>query len=217
MEKTRLIIFAREPRVGRVKTRLLKSLPPLQVTSLYKAFIKDVLNAAKVVPCHERVIYYTGARSPRFLKKYKKLFQYQRQKGKDLGQRMLRAFVESVKGGFERTVIIGTDTPHLDPALISRAFAALEHRDVVLGPARDGGYYLIGLKEFSSILFSRIRWGTSQVLNSTLTRARKLKMKIYLLPLLGDIDTVRDLKEFSRNPKVPTLAPHSWKAAKNLF
>lgn len=214
---TRLIIFAREPKVGRVKTRLLKNLTPPQVSSLYKAFIKDVLNSAKGVPCDQRVIFHTGSRSLPFLGKFKKYFDYQRQKGTDLGQRMHRAFVESHKSGFRRTVIIGADSPHIDPAQIKKAFHQLGPNDAVIGPARDGGYYLLGLKRPVPLLFSGIRWGKNKVLGTTLKRADKLKLKVYMLPRLRDIDTLQDLKIFSKNKKACGLARNSWRAAKNIL
>src|SRR5262245_42840131 len=111
MDKTRLIIFAREPQEGRVKTRLLKSgLPGAFVTSLYKVFVKDVLKAAQGVTCSSKVIYYAGTNGIPFFKKIGHHFERNKQQGKDLGERMKRAFKESRRDGFDKTVLIGTDT-----------------------------------------------------------------------------------------------------------
>ena len=216
LKKNRLIIFAREPRSGRVKTRLKKVLGPIHTTSLYKAFVKDVLQACRQVSCTQRVIYHTGSRKIPFLGQFKKHFEYQRQSGNDLGQRMLHAFSESKNKGFEKIVIVGTDTPHISPTIIRKAFHKLSRYNVVLGPSRDGGYYLIGLNDVIPGLFSGIRWGTQGVLLATIQKARRLKKKVCQLQPLDDIDTINSLRRFLRTAPSVKQAVHSWKMIKRL-
>lgn len=194
---TTLIVFAREPVLGKVKTRLQKDLPASTVLRLYKSFLGDVLRTAAGVTCSRRVIFYTGARSIPFLRRFKRDFSFSRQRGKDLGERMHRAFLQSQKRGSKKTVIIGTDVPDLQGKDIREALAKLETHDVVLGPCRDGGYYLIGLKKPDKRLFFGIPWSTDKVLQETLKRTQRLGKKICLLKQRNDIDTYADLKKSS--------------------
>jgi hypothetical protein len=192
---TTLIVFAREPVLGKVKTRLQKDLPAPVVLRLYKSFLKDVLRAASRVKCGRRVICYTGGRSVPFLRRFKKDFSFSRQRGKDLGERMHRAFVQSQKKGSRKTVIIGTDVPDLRRGDIQEAFAKLDTHDVVLGPCGDGGYYLVGLQKPERTFFKTIPWSTDKVMQKTLKQAHKRKKKICLLKQRNDIDTYEDLKK----------------------
>jgi rSAM/selenodomain-associated transferase 1 len=212
-QKTALIIFAREPKDGRAKTRLAKDLPVPSVTELYKAFILDVLSIAEKVPCDERFIYYAGnGSSTPFFKKHKNSFRLKRQTGANLGERMYRAFAHCKKNQFDKIVIIGTDCLTLTPRDIKTAFDELESHDCVLGPSKDGGYYLIALNELHKEFFQEIDWGTSVVFRKTLQKARKLKKTVYLLQQREDIDRFAQLKKFSRNIQNVNTAPHTQKA-----
>jgi len=205
-KKTALIVFAREPKLGKVKTRLQKSLPaPYKtiastgpaavVLQLYKAFIKDVLNIAQAVGCDQKFIYYAGSgHAIPFLRQFGKQFLLKHQAGKDLGERMHRAFMYCRKQGFDKMVVIGTDCLTIKPRDIDRAFQKLTQHDCVLGPAKDGGYYLIGLKEPEWAMFDHIPWSTAEVLTKTLKKAKQLRYKTYLLPRKEDIDTLRNLQ-----------------------
>ncbi len=215
-EKTRLIIFAREPQNGQVKTRLLKGLRAPEVTRLYKAFIRDILNAAELVRCTEKAIYYTGPKTIPFLSRFRKKIALFEQKGKNLGERMYDAFKESRKLGYEKTVIIGTDTPDIRPVHIQNAFRRLSDHDIVLGPSRDGGYYLLGLKRPYRALFDDIPWGTQHVLPLTLKKAKWLKKKVIELRPLEDIDTMSDLEKFVTKRLGRTNAINSRNVVQNL-
>jgi rSAM/selenodomain-associated transferase 1 len=114
------------------------------------------------------------------------------QRGEDLGARLVAAFDELLRVS-DRAVVMGSDCPDLDPETIRMAFAALDDHALVLGPARDGGYYLIGLKAPAPALFEGIAWGTERVLAETLERARRLGLATRSLEVLADLDTPDDL------------------------
>jgi len=216
-KKMALIVFAREPKEGKVKTRLCKDLPPPTVTQIYKAFVRDVLSIALKTHCDERFIYYVGTGfSIPFLRRAGKGFLLKRQMGKDLGRRMYKAFAHCQKQRFERIVIIGTDCVTLMTRDIERAFQKLEAHDCVLGPSKDGGYYLIGLKAPHRKIFSGVKWSTSLVLEQTLHRARQLNKKVFLLRSREDVDTVADLRKLSRRISGSGIAGHTQKVLKKL-
>ena len=211
IEKTALIIFAREPELGKVKTRLQKDLPKDKILRLYKAFLRDVLSLAERIRCGTKNIYYTGTGSIKFLARFKNKFGYVKQSSGDLGERMHQAFCLSRKSGAERTVIIGTDCLEIVEEDIQDAFTRLSSHDVVLGPSCDGGYYLIGLKKPIKGLFINMPWGTPGVLEATLRRIKKMRKKVFLLNEKSDIDTFSDLMRICRVPNFKKVAPHSWK------
>jgi rSAM/selenodomain-associated transferase 1 len=216
-QKTVLIIFAREPEDGKVKKRLRKDLPPPVVTRLYKAFVKDVVQTALEAKCDERMIFYTGTSSSApFLRSFQNRFQLKRQAGKDLGIRMHRAFAYSHKQHFGKIIIIGTDCLTLAAKDIKKAFKQLGSHDCVLGPSKDGGYYLIGLKVPESRLFVRIDWGTSSVLAQTICQARKLRKKTFLLGKKEDIDTISDLRRLLRRVRNADTAAHTQNVAQKI-
>jgi len=215
--KSALIVFAREPRDGKVKTRLSKNLPSVTVTRLYKAFVKDVLNIALKVKCDQRFIYYVGnGSSIPFLRKFENHFQLKRQTGKDLGERMYRAFCRCKREKFHRIIIIGTDCLTLNERDINRAFQKLENYDCVLGPSKDGGYYLIALKSPQWKIFENINWSTESVLRQTIRGVRLLRKKTFLLKCREDIDTAVNLKNFFQRKKSPSTAIHTQKILQNL-
>jgi len=216
-KKTALIVFAREPKDGKVKTRLCADLPLSTVTRLYKAFVKDVLTVARKTRCDQRFIYYVGnGSSIPFLRRVKSQFQLRRQTGKDLGERMYRAFLYCHKRRFERIVIIGTDCLTLTSRDIETALKKLDSYDCVLGPSKDGGYYLIALNSPDQKLFKGIDWSTPSVIKQTLRKTRRLNKKTFLLRYREDIDTFLHLKKFAQHKKSPSVAIHTQKILQNL-
>lgn len=210
--KTALIVFAREPKWGKVKTRLARDLPKPYVLRLYKAFVRDVVRVARQTPCDQRFLYYAGhGASIPFLKRTARPFQFRRQMGADLGERMYQAFAYCRKRGFDRTVIIGTDCVTLTPQDITRAFRQLKKHDCVLGPSGDGGYYLIGLREPLRWLFSGICWGTQAVFRQTLSKLRKRKQAVGQLRCEHDVDVIDDLMKLRRRLTRGTYAQHTRK------
>ncbi|MFM7369303.1 MAG: TIGR04282 family arsenosugar biosynthesis glycosyltransferase, partial [Sphaerospermopsis kisseleviana] len=120
-------------------------------------------------------------------------FVYPTQGEGDLGQRMLRSLVDAFSNNAEQVIIIGTDCPGLNSQILASAFEQLQTSDLVLGPAIDGGYYLIGLQKPILDLFTSISWGTNQVLSQTVTIAQELHLSFVNLPTLADVDRPEDL------------------------
>ena len=120
--------------------------------------------------------------------------------GEDLGEKMQNAFADAFAQGKQRVIIIGSDCLELETYMIKEAFAVLENNDVVLGPAKDGGYYLIGMTKFLPTLFEGKNWSTEDLLMDTILDLKKMKAKYYLLKTLNDIDTVEDLKSLDKFP-----------------
>lgn len=193
-EKT-LIIFAREPKDGKVKTRLLKALSISSITSLYKAFLKDILNMAKAPPMEQRYIYYVGhGKYIPFLRQFSKNFKLYRQMGASLGVRMHRAFQRTYNTHHGPMLLIGTDCLSLTPQNLYDAFDKLTTHDIVIGPSHDGGYYLIGLKRPCAALFNNITWSSEKVLAQTRDIAARHHLTVALLENKEDIDTIGNLK-----------------------
>jgi uncharacterized protein len=196
---TCLIIFAKSPIPGKVKTRLTPLITPTKAAELYEAFIADTISTALKLKC-ERI---TVAYSPGYAEKTfhglcGQSIDYLPQKGQNLGERMKNAFKRSFDKGFERTVIIGTDSPTLPLSYIRDAFDALEKVPVTIGPTFDGGYYLIGLSEQEDALFDNIEWSTSSVFSQTLARIKTANRQLCILPPWYDVDTPDSL-EFLRS------------------
>ena len=216
--KSALIIFAREPKDGKVKTRLARDLPVRVVTCLYKAFIRDVIQVVRRVPCEARFIFYDaeGGTSIPFLRKAATGFRFKRQTGRDLGERMHKAFEHCHKNGFRRIAILGSDCVTVTAKDMETAFRALGSHDCVLGPAKDGGYYLIAMSQPCRGVFQGVLWGTSPVLEQTLGKARALGKTVFLLGQRGDIDEIDDLRGFSRRAKGSSGAMHTQKILARL-
>lgn len=193
-KKNCLIVLAKNPVAGQVKTRLTPSLSLEEACNIYQGFVHQVLNLSLQVPVCQRVIAYAG--KPQFLKDMaKRYFQFLPQGSGNLGIRLQRIFQWARKGGFSKTVVMGSDSPNLPKSYLLQAFDILNKKDLVLGPAWDGGYYLIGARDASSrSLFQGIQWSTSKALIQTISRAKGLNLSIGILPAWYDIDTYEDLR-----------------------
>ena len=181
------------PEPGKTKTRLIPALGPQGAADLHRQF---GLNTVAVGYEFDPEIRYAGGNAD-LMRDWLGDFQFAKQGDGDLGDRMSRAFAdgfaEDCMGGCDRMVMIGTDCPGIDAALIKTAFAMLFTTDLVLGPATDGGYYLIGMRSFYPQLFKTIVWSTETVLSETLTIANQHRISYELLPMLSDIDRPEDL------------------------
>ncbi len=201
----RLIIFTRYPEAGNVKTRLIPALGPAGAAELYRQMAEWTLVQAKQLQCQRSLqveIRFVGG-NPKLMQDWlgKELI-YTPQGDGDLGERMARSLQSAFDESIHRAVIIGTDCLELDAQVLEKAFQSLEQHDLVLGPATDGGYYLIGLRQPVPELFKSIAWSTSLVLQQTVKCAQKLGLAIAYLPTLSDIDTPEDLHQvetFRRN------------------
>jgi uncharacterized protein len=187
-----LVIFTRYPRPGQAKTRLIPALGPEGAARLQNRMTEHSLRQARGLKT-PIAIYYTNGKERELRDWLGEDLCYHTQCAGDLGAKMLGAFCDSLAAG-TGVVIIGTDCPGIDTHLLAQAFQRLETADLVLGPALDGGYYLIGLRRVIPALFENIAWSTDQVLSQTLAIANRLNLSIHLLPELPDIDRPEDLK-----------------------
>lgn len=183
-----LIVFAKEPIRGMVKTRLKSCFSGGELTQLYKAFIRDTLAIAKRVRNTRKILAFASAGIPQFLRSISQGFELIEQTGRTLGDRMLNAIVYARGSKSKKTVIIGTDSPTLPPSVIEKAFRELSKKDVIIGPSVDGGYYLIGMKEPLPEIFKGIRWSSRSVTRKTLQNARDCGKTAVLLDEWYDVD-----------------------------
>lgn len=186
-----LIIFAKNERYGQVKTRLAATLGHEVAMSVYQQLLRHTCEVTSMLPVKKIVFYsdYIAHDDLWSAAIYDKKIQY----GEDLGQRMKNAFATVFDEGAEQVVIIGTDCPELSSAIILEAFAQLNGYDVVIGPAKDGGYYLLAMKAVNKELFRNVDWSTGVVLRQTLAICEKNELSVSLLPELSDIDNEQDL------------------------
>ncbi len=200
-----LLLFTKPARAGRVKTRLIGDLTPGDAARLHAAFRDDLLARLQDGDFELRLAW---ALDPEEEVPAGPLAGV-RQQGSDLGERLYRALSEAgAPEGVGAVAAVGSDHPTLELELVHRAFAAVEAgADVVLGPAEDGGYYLIALRAggFSPRLFADIAWSTEQVLPSTLERCRELGLTVELLPEASDVDTPDDLRRLAERMAVSDL------------
>lgn len=209
-KKQALIVFAREPKPGQVKTRLLTNLDVGFVTDLYRAFIQDVMHVALDRPDWTPMLYYADREpDPPFLARYRAQCHVRQQQGEDLGERMHQAAADCFAEGFDRVVIIGTDCLDLTREDMVAAFECLHHIDFCLGPSTDGGYYLIGMRVIRSEPFRDVQWGTDTVLTKTLEKVDQIEHNVNLLPEKEDIDTLATLRRFARRMEAAPIAPYT--------
>jgi len=191
-----LIIFTRYPEPGKTKTRLIPSLGPYGAAELHRRMTDHTLTLARQLQRYRPVsieVCYEGGNRDLVKQWLGPDITYHRQGSGDLGKRMRRAFHEAFQAGLDRVVLVGTDIPSITDRILLRAFENLGHADLVLGPARDGGYYLIGLRQAFPQLFVGIPWGTHKVLERTRKVADDLTLSAVLLETLQDLDRPEDL------------------------
>ncbi|MGH7569833.1 MAG: TIGR04282 family arsenosugar biosynthesis glycosyltransferase [Gemmatimonadales bacterium] len=189
-------VFVKAPVAGRVKTRLAAEIGPLRATALYRRLGSQVVRALAGEE-FETVVWYAPRRDGRLVRAWLKglgVSRFRAQSGGDLGNRLRGAFATHFCEGARRVVVIGSDCPGVDRRVIEEAFAALDAHDVVLGPARDGGYYLIGMKALHELLFRGIHWSSRSVLAETQTVVGALGLSCFSLRPLRDVDTVTDAR-----------------------
>ncbi len=214
--KERLIVFTRFPEPGRAKTRLIPALGESGAAEVHAALARHALAVAQAYqqlrPAQvELEVRYAGGNLESMQAAFGTRFDYAAQQGSDLGTRIAGAAADAFSAGRQRVLIMGADCPELDPAILLQASDALRSADLVLGPAIDGGYYLVGLRANQAAIFHGISWGTEHVLRQTLDVARRLRLKTWQLRPLSDVDHPEDLilcRQF------PTVLPASWPAVR---
>ena len=190
MNKNIVIVFVRNPELGKVKTRLAKTIGNENALKIYTILLKHTESVLQKVSC-DKVVYYSEEIQSNDLWDATR-YQKKLQQGANLGARMQNAFETAFKNSYEKVVIVGSDLFDLKPSHIEDAFSALENNEVVLGPSLDGGYYLLGMKKMHPTVFKNKEWGTDSVLESTLKNLNQQNVK--LLEALNDIDTFEDLE-----------------------
>ncbi|MGB0185297.1 MAG: TIGR04282 family arsenosugar biosynthesis glycosyltransferase [Flavobacteriaceae bacterium] len=191
MQENLIIIFARNPKLGKVKTRLAKTIGDFAALETYKILMKHTANVVEKSNA-EKIVFYSEYIDHNDVWAKIKCKKVKQSEG-DLGEKMQTAFEYAFELGYKKIVIIGSDVYSLKTEHIDSAFTQLETHDVVIGPAHDGGYYLLGLNFIIPELFEQKKWGTSSVLKNTLADLNELN--VTLLEPLNDIDTYEDLKK----------------------
>lgn len=186
-----LMIFAKNPELGKVKTRLAKSIGDEKALMIYVKLLEHTHAIADKIFADKAIFYATKVQEFDILDYYK--FPKFLQKGKDLGERMERAFGQAFAQNYEKVIIIGSDCIEITSEIIEDAFTALDAHNVVVGPAHDGGYYLLGMDRHYSHLFKDKVWSTSDVFLDTLLEIKRLRLSYSLMPTLSDVDEEKDL------------------------
>jgi uncharacterized protein len=190
-----LLVFVKRPRPGEVKTRLAPHLGDEAAAALYRLIAEEILRRTRPARGrYQRLCLFTPSEGRFEFEAAWPEETWLDQATGDLGDRMTAAFAEVFARGTTRAVLIGSDIPRLSSFHVRQALAALESHDLVLGPAHDGGYYLVGLARLLPELFTAIPWSTSGVLATTLERARALGLRVSQLEELTDLDTLEDLR-----------------------
>ena len=191
MQKELLLIFIKNPESGKAKSRLAATLGPVKALKIYKQLLYHTRKITEKLPV-ALALYYSDF-IPVVDEWDNGLYIKQVQSGADLGEKMRRAFQEQFAQGYNRICIIGSDCFELTSDILLEAFAKLEEHDVVIGPAADGGYYLLGMKELQPNLFQGKSWSTDSVLQETLADIKQSGLSVALLPTLTDVDEEKDL------------------------
>jgi rSAM/selenodomain-associated transferase 1 len=221
--KNALIVFIKTPVPFQVKTRLQPHLSGKQSAMLYTAFLRDIdkkFKRAKDFDCWYAIA--PENYEINFLKDIMDLGNFFLQEGKDIGERMERAFRVLFSKDYKNVVLIGSDIPTIPFNYIQQAFSAIENNDVVIGPCEDGGYYLIGLHQLHSLLFRDLTWSTSEVFKKTMSIIKRNKLSFSPLPQQPDIDTFNDLVGLFNSlrkvdPEAADFPSHSWSVISGIF
>ena len=189
-EKNLIIIFTRNPELGKVKMRLAKTIGNESALNIYKFLLKHTEKTIRNIDSDKAVYYSVKIRHNDIWDKT--IYQKHQQKGKNLGIRMHNAFEDAFLKGYKKVVIVGSDLYDLNTEDINESFKQLDMYDIVIGPAEDGGYYLLGMKTLNSQVFLNKDWGTATVFQNTINDL--LNDSVFLLEELNDIDIYEDIK-----------------------
>ncbi|MGY5846379.1 TIGR04282 family arsenosugar biosynthesis glycosyltransferase [Salegentibacter sp. HM20] len=184
-----LLIFTKNPKPGRVKTRLAVDIGDQNALKLYRYLLQHTMEVTKKLP-QEKWVFYSDEIPEKDIWD-EKHFSKKLQQGNDLGERMQNAFAEAFQQNYQKVIIIGSDLYDLQTGDLKQAFRKLDESDVVIGPARDGGYYLLGMKSPHNALFQNKKWSTARVLEDSLANLKD--KKVILLEERNDIDCVADI------------------------
>jgi len=205
-----LIVIAKRPAAGHTKTRLTPPLTPAQAAELYESFLLDTLDLARAVPDVTRLIYFAPPDAAPYFADLAPDFVLTPQAGLTLGERLDQVLTRCLRAGFQRVVVMDSDSPTLPSAYVTQAFQDLSDQDVVLGPCADGGYYLIGLTQPQPRLLREVQMSHQHVLRDTLALAAQAGVRVALLPAWYDVDTVQELAQLQMElADGSAAAPHT--------
>ena len=188
--KEALIIFVKNPVIGKVKTRLAAKVGDEKALQIYLQLLEHTRSIVTSVAA-DKFIFYSDAHDNNDLWP-NTIFNKKKQYGNNLGEKMSNALNEMFETDYEKVSIIGSDCLELTAAIINQGFKDLESADVVIGPATDGGYYFLGMKKINPLLFDDIDWSTSKVFEQTIAVCNNEQLTYSLLPILNDIDEETD-------------------------
>lgn len=198
-----LVIFTRYPEAGTTKTRLIPALGAEQAARLQRQMTEHMITQTRSFRSSQELsveVQFSGGTASQMRDWLGKGLHYQKQPDGDLGYRLIRAFYRGFRSGAERVVIIGSDCPELRAKHLTQAYERLQNQDLVLGPAQDGGYYLIGMTQTHRALFHNIDWGTERVFRQTVAIAKHHHLSLSYLETLQDVDRPEDLGILHRIP-----------------
>lgn len=215
-DRALLIIFAKKPVPGQVKTRLSPPLSPAEAAELYRCFLKDILEEMTGLPGLDAAIAYDPASARNFFERLAPTgIKLVPQAEAGLSERLIEAGNWGFFQGYAAVLMRNSDSPDLPGSYVQEAREVLlsGRADVILGPCPDGGYYLVGLRKPCPEIFHQVPWSTEAVLGQTLARAEQSRLKTHLLPPWPDIDAWDELLNFVNRPHAPPAAgwrSHAW-------
>lgn len=190
---TLVMILAKVPELGKCKTRLAATIGDEKALTVYVELLQHTYRIADKAAA-DKVVFFTGPAHEFDMLDYYR-FDKRMQEGDSLGERMAHCFRYAFLAGYERALIMGSDCHQLDEEIVTEAVEALDANDFVIGPAEDGGYYLIGMKQMHEEIFQDKKWSTADVFLDTLIDMKATGLPYHLLPTLSDVDTEADLDE----------------------
>ncbi len=194
-----VIIFAKYPAYGKVKTRLSETLGVEFAVRFYKAMAEHTFQICLMLPKnkYDIFLFYEKSEQSESVKSWiPSEFSVHLQEGSDLGEKMKAAFNRMFEKGYKKVTIIGTDCPELNTKILLKSFEELSDNSIIIGPSADGGYYLMGMNKFYPFLFDDIEWSSTRVFDDTLKKVKENNLHVYMLPGLIDIDTEKDLRQW---------------------
>lgn len=202
-QETCLLLFVKYPEKGKVKFRLCRDLDEEIVQELYRCFVQDTLKSIKKINAPFFICFHPPDAQSKFQSWLGSTLLFLPQRGNDLGERMKNSFTEVFTKGFQKAILMGSDSPDLPEDIITQAFTTLQTKDIVLGPSVDGGYYLIGFRASTFIpsVFEEIHWSSPLVFQQTMMKLTQAHRSVGLLPVWSDIDTLSDLKNLVSRTK----------------
>ena len=191
MSKKLIIIFVKNIKLGKVKTRLAKTVGNGAASKVYEALVDITELATSNIQIEKRIYFSDAVVASKWPNAFKTT-----QSGIDLGERMKHAFHEGFNDGYKSIVLLGSDLPNISSTIITKGLNALDKTEIVFGPAEDGGYYLVGMNKPHAFIFENKPWSDSKLLETTLNELKNKNIDVSLLETLNDIDTFEDLKQY---------------------